>query len=288
MVSGSDVILANRVVAEVLSGVVRYSTTEVVRLHGNSKASELDAALKQYSQYSRVVVLEDVQKIKDVSFITEWLDGLQKGDRSVVLVATADKVRSARGEDRWIPKHPEVCYIDCTELSQDSLFDYIRGEFPKITTSLAHLILNRCGEVPSVVMNECNKLKMFPELDEALVRSVVMINSESDAVEALLDGRIGDLLAVSKSVDLRQFIGGVTYRLIQIVLIVLLRGKRLTARELMDRTGIPPYQIGQRLDQAKVVTLETVLKRFVVLYKVDKLIRSGSETGTIEYLLSMW
>jgi len=289
MVSGSDAMLVSRVVGEVLAGVVRSGTTDLIRLNGgSSKASELDAALKQYSTYFRVILLEDVDKIKDTSFITEWLEGLRKGDRSVVLVATAGKIRPGRKTERWIPKHKEVCYIDCTGMSQDSLCDYIRGELPGIPTGLVHLIVLRCGEVPGVVMNECNKLKMFPVLDENLIKSVVVVNSEEDAVEALLDGRIADLLAVSRAINIRQFIGSLTYRLIQLAQVVLLSGQRLHYQELAERAGIPQFQMQQRFKQAKTLTLETILRRFAALHKVDKLVHSGSEVGALEYLLALW
>lgn len=285
-VSGAERGLVARVLSEVLSGLFVLGSYELFRFDGKSKVADIDSALNQISMTKRIVLIEDVQEIEDRDFIFSWLAAAEKEPRDVILVVTANAVRPARKEPRYIPTNKQTAHIDCTKLSPDRLVLYVERVL-EVGESVAEMVVDRCFDVDDV-LNECEKLRLFKEITERTVKEIIPPKAvDCDAVDALLEGRITDVLKADVR-DIRQFIGAAVYRLGHVAHLFLLVGRRLPTRNVLDRTGIPPHHLRKIAFQAKGLSWEQIMHRFLVLYEADKRVREGNAVGVLEWILASW
>lgn len=287
MVSGTERALVNRITDEILAKLMA-DDFELVRMPGGSKVCDIDTALGQYSIGRRVVVVESLQQTKKREFITRWLDSVHgERNRDVILVATADSIRSGKGEDRFIPTHKAVCYIDCNKFTGDSLQSFASSVL-RLDDEAAGCLVDRCGSV-DMVLNELSKLALFDDIDVSMVKELVPRRPTDNLVDAIIDSNAREALSVHLDENgFRLLIGSLAHRLVQISHLVLLRSKRLNVKELIDRTGIQPFLIGKALDQANGTSWNMIERRFALLFDIDVQARRGNTAGLLEVLVARW
>jgi len=287
MVSGSDDGLASRVVQEVVSGLNVLGDYELLRFSRGAKVADMDAALNQICMTKRIVLIEDVQKIEDRDFIVDWLAASAGEPRDVLLVATADAVRPARGEERFIASNKQTAYIDCTRLSPESLVAYVSASL-KIDDDLAGVVVERCIDVADV-LGECEKLRLFEgQITELLVKQVIPPKVvDYDVVDALLEGRVDDVLQAEVT-DMRAFLGATAHRMMHVAHLHLLVGRRLSTKDVLDRTQIPPQHLRKVAFQVKGLSWQQIMHRFLLLYDADRRVREGNSHGVLEMLVAKW
>jgi DNA polymerase III delta subunit len=288
MVGGPERVLVDDVVRQ-LTGLIGVEAHNIQRIQCPAKPSDIDSALNQFAPGRRIVVLSDVQKLKSTDSISGWITNTaQDKTRPVVLICTADAVRPEHGAERFIPTNKAVVYIDCNSITDENVGVFV-SSLAGVDESVGELIGRRCGGDVRAITNETAKLALFDNIDMKLVDELVPPSVDEDVVDALVENRRKDVLIMDTSkLEPRRFITTMTNRLLQLLHLYLLKGRGLNGRDLVQRTSIPPFLIGRRLDQVRCISLEDTFRRLQVLLQAEDQIRNGNTIGILESILIQW
>jgi DNA polymerase III delta subunit len=289
MVVGED----RTLVAEVLKKELEYrpiSVLDYVVHNGTDPIGDILASLDQFSKGGmRVVVIHDSDKIRDWTRITDWTTSRLMRDTHLICVGNDIKPDTKLPHFR--PFVERGRYIECRPLAEDKLLAYVMRD-KLFTQDAAEMLLQRTGGSTAKILNEMKKLIYLPPpVTPDMVIEYVEVSESERFIDALFANDKMAAMKIANTLDAEQLpfiIGSLEYALSNLILLILVRDKQLTAVDISERTGIPMFLIGKYFLWGKGLTTNVAYKRLKLVANIDALTKRGHSTAVMERLICLW